>query len=217
MKLIVPDLPFESSMSVGPKVLAHEAAEIALEMTLHLPEEILSRPVPHGRKAFDVMYLDRVWVVEGKFAGDRSLPVCVSTKYSTAILWEGHLRFGALDHFVDIDNCPTGIELWFKTLSCVLSYTVRFGSTAGPRIRFEPRRALKDSLTEILLGLTDPLHQPILAIVRSPSNDVIDILLEITQKTPDLSNWIADEAHRKPVELLLADKELIVNLLKELR
>jgi hypothetical protein len=77
-------------MSVGPKVLAHQAAEIALEMTLHLPEEILSRPVPHGRKPFDVMYLDRVRIVEGKFAGDRPVPVCVNTMYSTAVPWEAH-------------------------------------------------------------------------------------------------------------------------------
>ena len=85
MKLIAPDLPFESSMSVGPKVLAHQADEITLEMTLHLPEEILSWPVPHGRKPLDVMYLDCVRIVEGKFAGDRPLPVCVNRRYSKVI------------------------------------------------------------------------------------------------------------------------------------
>ena len=59
MKLITFDLPFESSMSVGTKVLAYQAAEIALEVTLHLSEKTLSWPTPQGRKKLDVVYLDR--------------------------------------------------------------------------------------------------------------------------------------------------------------
>jgi len=80
MKINALDLPFESSVSVGPKVLAHKAAEIALEMTLHLPEEVLGWPAPHGREPFDIVYLDCVRIIEGKFAGDRPLPVWVNTK-----------------------------------------------------------------------------------------------------------------------------------------
>lgn len=76
---------------------------------------------------------------------------------------------------------------------------------------------MKDGLAEILPGLTDPLHQPVLAIVCSPSDEVIDIVLEISQKTPDFSNWIADEASRKLGELLLAGDETSIDLLEELR
>ena len=70
MKLIALDFPFESSMSVGAKVLAYQAAEIALEVTLHLSEKTLSWPTPQGRKTFDVVYFDRIRIVERKFAGD---------------------------------------------------------------------------------------------------------------------------------------------------
>jgi hypothetical protein len=93
---------------------------------------------------------------------------------------------------------------------------MRFRSTARLRIRFEPRRALKDGFAKILPGLTDPLHQPILAIVRSSSNEGIDIVLETTQKTPDLSNWITNEASRELGELLLARDEISIDFPKEL-
>lgn len=74
---------------------------------------------------------------------------------------------------------------------------------------------MKDGFTEILACVTDPLHEPILAIVRAPSNEMVYILLEIGQKSPDLPNWITVEASRELGELLLVGDEISINFSEE--
>ena len=76
---------------------------------------------------------------------------------------------------------------------------------------------MEDGFTEVLPCVTEPLHEPILTIVRAPGNEVIDILLEIGQKTPDFPDWITDEANRKLGELVLAGDEISINLPEEFR
>ena len=84
-------------------------------------------------------------------------------------------------------------------------------------IGFESRRALKDGLAKPLAGLTNPLYQPSITIVRSTSDEIIDITLEIGQKTPDLPNWITDETSGELGELLSTGVENSINLFEEFR
>ena len=84
-------------------------------------------------------------------------------------------------------------------------------------ICFESRRALKDGLAKALAGLTNPLYQPSITIVRSTSDKVIDVALEVSQKTPDLPNWITGEANGELGELLPTGVEVSINLLEEFR
>ena len=84
-------------------------------------------------------------------------------------------------------------------------------------IGFESRRALKDGLAKALAGLTNPLYQPSFTIVRSTSDEIIDITLKVSQKTPDLPNWITGETSGELGELLSTGVEIGINLFEEFR
>ena len=96
-------------------------------------------------------------------------------------------------------------------------FTFTVVSTGGPRKGFESGCALKDGLAKALAGLTNSLYQPSITIVRSTSDKVIDVTREVTQMTPDLPNWIDDDASGELSELLPTRVEICIDLPEEFR
>jgi hypothetical protein len=94
---------------------------------------------------------------------------------------------------------------------------MRLRSAARLRIWFESGCSLEDGLAELLSGVSDPLQKPVLAIVRLSSDEIIDVMLEVSHQTPDFPNWLADEASWELSELLLAGDEAGIDLSKKLR